>query len=879
MSKIFQANIQRFFTVAKQKFPITITSILFILTIYFLLRVWVKSLFLVISEIVNKELIFLKWLFGSELRISIITFLVFSILGIFGWLLSTRVFFFQKPKMRIFYFLSVLLSIWGGLALLGMGYIREHVIPFFQKQLKNVIETDGFFESIVFKHTDAFYMMLILLPVFLMVFVTIFLLQKYTQFEDELKEAFFDFQWTGKWLQKFEQMQKSDYWPDIELGSNKDTKEMVVLPGRDRTLNTMMIGSIGTGKTSALGIPILNGDLHHMTKFINDFPKLYGRKDFLTELVGGRYLNGISIIDPSNDLCQKVLKLAKAHGIPDEAITYINPLDPKTPSINPMRGPVDKVAEIFSQVIAGLNDSKDGGSFFFEQAQRTHLKHFIYLLKLHEPDKDVTFDMLIDMYNNPRLVHEMHVKLKERIPDNIDSIEDRDTRNYWKIVKGVDDWFDSTIVPKLAKNGLPELDELQRPIFIDTKTEHVQGLRNILNDISNNPLFRRVMFGHSDFDFDRHMAIGGILLVNTAKGDMVKLSNVLGKIILMNLQNATFRRTPNVSPFHHILVDEAPDYLYHTFREFPAQSRKYKVIVSILQQTIAQLADHFGEHYMTTLIGTMRNRMVYGDIPAYDAKYFSEMFGEKWAYKESAQEQSISPMQESPVTRAGATFQKTKEKAFSSGDLMYQDAFECSVKIVKNNRPMPVVQIKANFVPKEEFEVAKVVVNKKAARIWIDERKKYSSNDDFGIPLVYSGTAAVNENENILSIEETEKIYEEFYEAEKISANALNNDELKEIVKELKPRPRNPLTFMEVPPATPIERVKGEDNNTSSKENLTVPTENGDEEDEIIQFSGLSEANEEEQKEENNLYQPTNITKKEQQFGEDFRKSLFEEID
>lgn len=68
-------------------------------------------------------------------------------------------------------------------------------------------------------------------------------------------------------------------------------------------------------------------------------------------------ISGLSIMDPSNDLCQQSLQLVKAHGIPDEAITYINPLDPETPSINPMRGPVDKVAEVFAQVIAGLNDS------------------------------------------------------------------------------------------------------------------------------------------------------------------------------------------------------------------------------------------------------------------------------------------------------------------------------------------------------------------------------------------------------------------------------------------------------------------------------------------------------------------------------------------
>src|SRR5690606_7781238 len=143
------------------------------------------------------------------------------------------------------------------------------------------------------------------------------------------------------------------------------------------------------------------------------------------------------------------------------------------------------------------------------------------------------------------------------------------------------------------------------------------------------------------FDFDKHFADGGVLLVNTAKGQLVDLARVLGKIVLMNLQNATFRRPNDVSPFHHIMIDEAPDYFYDSFREFPVQSRKYKVITTSIMQTIAQLADQFGEHYMTTIIAGMRNRMVYGDVPDYDAEYFSKLFGEKVVFEEGQTEMSV----------------------------------------------------------------------------------------------------------------------------------------------------------------------------------------------------------------------------------------------
>lgn len=61
--------------------------------------------------------------------------------------------------------------------------------------------------------------------------------------------------------------------------------------------------------------------------------------------------------------------------------------------------------------------------------------------------------MLIDMYNDTNLVHEMHMKLKKHFPSNFEEIEDRDTYNYWQILKGVDKWFDNVVVPLEVKTS------------------------------------------------------------------------------------------------------------------------------------------------------------------------------------------------------------------------------------------------------------------------------------------------------------------------------------------------------------------------------------------------------------------------------------------
>ena len=690
-----------------------------------------------LTQYTGKEMFVMPSLFGRGLGIHLLWIPFAAIVSILGWLLSTRVPKLKGKYTRLVLFAVVFLTNAGMVTGYGVTKVQDYVLPFFYTRISRVIDTDDVVNKVLFEQTNGFFFMLLMMPIILLLFIGMFVVTKYRQHDEDLKEAFFKFEWKGERLRYFESLSKIEDsivpLPDIELGIGVETGEMVTIPAMDRALNTNITGSIGTGKSAALALPMLNQDLHHLTRFINDYSKISKMKNYKSEEIQGRYLNGISIIEPSNDLCKQVYQLAKAHGIPDEAITYIDPTNPKTPSINVMQGPTDKVAEVFSQVISGLADSGGGGNFFFEQAQRNHLKHHIYLLKMHDPNKDVTFDMLLDMYNDTRKVHEMHMQLKQRFPndyENIDKVERRDEYNYWQILRAIDEWFDKVIVPLEKRNGNQMqmvYDDNGNVVYMDAESEYVKGLRNILNDIGANPLIRRVLFGTSKFNFDDHMGTGGgILLVNTAKGQLEALGSVLGKIILMSLQNASFRREPKISAFHHILVDEAPEYYYSAFSSFPAQSRKYKVILSTLQQTLTQLRGAFGEDYMNTVVAAMRNRMVYADVSSFDAKYFAEMFGEKDVYRESESEQSVSPLQENPVSRSGSTYSKVKESAMSSSDILFQDAFECAVKIVVNNKTMPVQKIKANFVPKDEFEKAIVQVNPVAAEEWLELRGEAS---------------------------------------------------------------------------------------------------------------------------------------------------------
>ncbi|PEQ87830.1 DNA translocase FtsK [Bacillus cereus] len=606
--------------------------------------------------------------------------------------------------------------------------IHAKVIPYLADKSKHL--NFGEYEALGHVLTGNFHtltMIFVFLPTVFMILFTLWYSGHIVRYREEILKWVQKYEYKNHKLQKWFNSQEEQIYPDVEIGPHIEHKEMVRIKGKDRTLNCIIIGPIGSGKTSSLIIPMINQDLHWMARFINKFINVFKKKDYHTEGVKGTFLNGVTVIEPSNDLCQKVFKLVQAHKIPESAVYYIDPTNPDTKNINILRGPVDKVAEVFAMVIQGLSESNNA---FFEQAQRNHLKQHIYLLKLHNPQKDVTFDDLIEMYDDVERVHRMHKLLKVQVEKLYDFVQSgaasRDQKNEYKIIKGIDEWFDNTIREKLDFQGEPAVYKSGKyrgqSMHYDREEEYVKGLRNILKDLASNVLIRRVLFGKSDFDFDVHLEQGGILLVNTAKGELADLSNVLGKFVLLSMQNAVFRRDPNVSPYHHIIVDEFPDYVVRPFKEFPAQSRKYKVILTIASQTLSQLALDFTEQYMFTLLGSFRNKMIFGDVTPYDAKIFSDMFGEKEEFKEAESEQGISPMQENPVSRLGSTYQKSKEVVMSPGDIMAQGAFICAARIVQDNHVQPVQQITSNFVPKEEFAQAIIQVDTKTGEYWENER-------------------------------------------------------------------------------------------------------------------------------------------------------------
>lgn len=81
----------------------------------------------------------------------------------------------------------------------------------------------------------------------------------------------------------------------------------------------------------------------------------------------------------------------------------------------------------------------------------------------------------------------------------------------------------------------------------------------------------------------------------------------------------------------------------------------------------------------------------------------------------------------------------------SPNDIIYQKPFQAAVKLVVKNRPIPVRQVNANFVPKREFKKARFTVNEDYGWLWLKERNKsLNGHEDPSLDLI---TAPLDEDE------------------------------------------------------------------------------------------------------------------------------------
>jgi len=344
----------------------------------------------------------------------------------------------------------------------------------------------------------------------------------------------------------------------------------VVITHEDRYLHTLVVGTTGTGKTTRVLKPMIWQDLQALRR--------------------GQRL-GVTVIEPKGDLAEDVAAMARSLDLP---LVYINPEDPATPRFNPLEGPPDTVAEIMRTVLRALFGRQEA---FFRQVQEIACRNTTLLLKQVLGD-EVTLAHMIRALRDLSYLEQDLLPVAKRRHGQTALVE----------------YFEREVLGELR----------------DKMYQFALGLRQQLEDIAGNALLGRVLLGRSDVDLDRHLADGGVLVINTAMGRLGKLGDVFGQFVMMHFQNAVFRRpgTQMSRPSHALYIDEFPRYLNPDIERLLALGRSYRCAVVLAVQTTAQLLPDDNRAFRQAVLECCRNKIVLTLGSAEDAELFAREFAE-----------------------------------------------------------------------------------------------------------------------------------------------------------------------------------------------------------------------------------------------------------
>lgn len=426
----------------------------------------------------------------------------------------------------------------------------------------------------------------------------------------------------------------------VVLCIDKETKEPVIIPEEDRFLHMLILGPTGSGKTSQILLPLINQDMQKKSA-------------------------GITVIEPKGDLAEKVYAMAKYY---DRECFYFNPVLPNCPYFNPLYGDEEEVIENMATTFKMLSASERSNPFFDNQNENL-IRNSLKLLKRLKGNSATLIDLSTLIYNSQG---------QGKVMVNTFSRLKTDTIEIAKENGDIASWFLNDYYNERSKTY-----------------EHCSGLRSQVSKITSNTHLRKILNppdGRTDIDFEDILENGKVLAISTAQGDLRDLGRYLGYFIILNYQSAVFKRSGNEKTRrpHFLYIDEFQAYSNPGFSDMLTQGRSYRVASHLATQNrglMAMGAGRDGNNFVELVSTNARNIVIFPGGNSYDAKYYSNEFGEQLVKRE---DKSISRPKFSlfytgnrDVSESIRYVEEIKN-AFSPSDLIYRPFGEITYRIVKH---------------------------------------------------------------------------------------------------------------------------------------------------------------------------------------------------
>lgn len=325
---------------------------------------------------------------------------------------------------------------------------------------------------------------------------------------------------------------------DVVFGKNNHggTVTDIGLTEEERETHMYIIGRTGSGKTTMM---------FSMAKH---------------DIEEGR---GLAFLDPHGDVADDLISIIPKSRIND--LVFINPIDLKYPiGINILEltpGLEDDEAELEKEIVCEGVISLFRKVFSKEENANAHrieyiLRNTIYTAFTVE---NRTIFTVYDLLNNPPFQKQVIAKLK-----------DENLKNFWKFEFGRAGDY------QIVKMTGGVTAKIGRFLFSPTAKRILEQPKSTIN-------------------FDELMNSGKIIICNLSQGKLGEdTSRLLGTTIMTKIQQAALKRS-NIpenkrKPFY-LYVDEFQNFATHSFTKMLSEGRKYKLRVTIAEQSTSQQDD------------------------------------------------------------------------------------------------------------------------------------------------------------------------------------------------------------------------------------------------------------------------------------------------
>lgn len=344
---------------------------------------------------------------------------------------------------------------------------------------------------------------------------------------------------------------KQDKEFDVVVGMNhhhgKETP--IGLTDAERERHVYIIGGTGNGKTTMLQYQIV--------------------QDMINE-------KGIAVVDPHGDMAETLLRHVPKDRIKD--VIYFNPDDITRPiGMNLLEVPEgltedeliqekDLVTEALISVFRKIFSEEDTGGHRIEYVLRNAIQTALTV-------KEATIFTVFDLLNDPTYRTKVVAKL-----------ENKDLVNFWK--------------HELGKAG-----DMQ-------KVKMAAGITAKIGRFLFSASAKRILEQpKSTINFEQILDEGKILICNFSKGLIGEdTSELFGITVLAKLQLASLRRArikqAERKPFY-LYVDEFQNFATQSFVQMLSESRKYKLFLTMAEQSTSQQKDQQMVQIILANVGTV----------------------------------------------------------------------------------------------------------------------------------------------------------------------------------------------------------------------------------------------------------------------------------